>query len=69
MLPGCPPVPQLAQAGVARVSVGGALAFAAIAAVVEAANELREDGTAGYLERTTVGAQAARAAFSSPDPA
>ncbi|HEV7772995.1 MAG TPA: isocitrate lyase/phosphoenolpyruvate mutase family protein [Conexibacter sp.] len=69
MWPGCPPVSQLAEAGVARVSVGGAFAFAAIAAVVEAARELRESGTADYLERTTVGAQAARAAFSSPDAA
>jgi 2-methylisocitrate lyase-like PEP mutase family enzyme len=67
MLPGCPPVSQLAEAGVARVSVGGAFAFAAIAAVVEAARELREDGTAGYLERTTAGAQAARAAFASSE--
>jgi 2-methylisocitrate lyase-like PEP mutase family enzyme len=65
MWPGCPPVSQLAEAGVARVSVGGAFAFAALAAVVEAARELREDGTAGYLERTAGGAKAARAAFSS----
>jgi 2-methylisocitrate lyase-like PEP mutase family enzyme len=64
MWPGCPPVSQLAEAGVARVSVGGAFAFAALAAVVEAARELREDGTAGYLERTAAGARAARAAFS-----
>jgi 2-methylisocitrate lyase-like PEP mutase family enzyme len=69
MLPGCPPVSQLAEAGVARVSVGGAFAFAALAAVVDAARELRENGTAGYLEGTAVGAQAARAAFSDPDAA
>jgi 2-methylisocitrate lyase-like PEP mutase family enzyme len=66
MLPGCPPVAQLAEAGVARVSVGGAFAFAAVAAVVEAARELRDDGTAGYLERTLRGAKAARAAFAPP---
>ena len=65
MLPGSPAVPELAEAGVARVSVGGAFAFAALAAVAEAARELREDGTADYLRRTVVGAQAARAAFSS----
>ncbi len=65
MLPGCPPVSELAQAGVARVSVGGGFAFAAIGAVVEAARELREEGTAGYLARTTAGAAAARAAFRS----
>jgi 2-methylisocitrate lyase-like PEP mutase family enzyme len=56
-------VSELAVARVARVSVGGGLAFAAIEAVVEAARELRDDGTAGYLERTMAGAAAARAAF------
>ena len=64
MLPGCPPVSQLAAAGVARVSVGGAFAFAALGAVVEAARELQQDGTAGYFERMALGAAAARAAFS-----
>jgi 2-methylisocitrate lyase-like PEP mutase family enzyme len=59
-----PPVAQLAEAGVSRVSVGGAFAFAAFGALVEAARELREQGTAGYLERTALGARAARAAFS-----
>ena len=66
LLPGCPSVPELAEFGVARVSVGGAFAFAAIAAVVEAARELREEGTAGYWKQTAVGARAARAAFSPP---
>jgi len=63
MLPGCPPVRELADAGVARVSVGGAFAFAALAAAAEAARELREDGTAGYFERAAAGIAAARAAF------
>jgi len=63
MLAGCPPVRELAAAGVARVSVGGAFAFAALAAAAEAARELLEDGTAGYLERTSAGIAAARAAF------
>jgi 2-methylisocitrate lyase-like PEP mutase family enzyme len=67
MLPGCPPVSQLVEAGVARVSVGGAFAFVALAAVVKAARELREDGTAGYLEQTAEGARAARAAFAPSD--
>jgi 2-methylisocitrate lyase-like PEP mutase family enzyme len=62
-VPGAPTVAELASAGVGRVSVGGAFAFAALGAVVEAARELREQGTYGYLERTRVGAQAARAAF------
>jgi 2-methylisocitrate lyase-like PEP mutase family enzyme len=63
MLPDCPPVPELAAVGVARVSVGGAFAFAALGALVEAGRELLRDGTAGYFERTRVGGAAARAAF------
>jgi len=62
-LPGAPPVAELAAAGVARVSVGGAFAFAALGAAVEAANELRERGTYGFWERAGEGAKAARRAF------
>jgi 2-methylisocitrate lyase-like PEP mutase family enzyme len=62
-LPGVPPVAELAALGVKRVSVGGAFAFAAAGALVQAATELRERGTYGYFERTGVGAKAARAAF------
>ncbi|HEV7804291.1 MAG TPA: isocitrate lyase/phosphoenolpyruvate mutase family protein [Solirubrobacteraceae bacterium] len=62
-LPGMPSVGELATAGVARISVGGAFAFAAIGAVVEAARELREQGTYGYWQRARAGADAARAAF------
>ena len=43
--PGVPSVDELAQAGVRRVSVGGAFAFAALGAVTEAARELIEEGT------------------------
>jgi 2-methylisocitrate lyase-like PEP mutase family enzyme len=64
-LPGVPPVGELASLGVKRVSVGGAFAFAAFGAVVEAATELREQGTYGYLERAGAGGSAARAAFAS----
>jgi 2-methylisocitrate lyase-like PEP mutase family enzyme len=62
-LPGAPTVAELADSGVKRISVGGAFAFAAIGAVVEAARELREEGTYGFWERAAVGAKAARAAF------
>jgi 2-methylisocitrate lyase-like PEP mutase family enzyme len=48
--PGCPPVEALASVGVARVSVGGAFTYAALAALVDAATELREHGTYGYWE-------------------
>jgi hypothetical protein len=47
----------------ARVSVGGAFAFAALGALCEAAAELRDRGTYGYLERTASGVRAARSAF------
>jgi 2-methylisocitrate lyase-like PEP mutase family enzyme len=61
--PAGPSVAGLAAAGVSRVSVGGALAFAALDAAVEAARELREDGTYRLLERSRAGRLAARAAF------
>jgi 2-methylisocitrate lyase-like PEP mutase family enzyme len=61
--PGVPSVAELAEAGVARISVGGAFAFAAIAAVGEAARELREDGTYGFLGPARAGSKLARSAF------
>jgi 2-methylisocitrate lyase-like PEP mutase family enzyme len=64
-LPGAPPVPELASLGVARVSVGGAFAFAAFGALVEAATELRERGTYDFWERSAIGARTTRGAFSS----
>jgi 2-methylisocitrate lyase-like PEP mutase family enzyme len=62
-LPGVPPVAELGAAGVARVSVGGGFAFAAIDALGEAARELRDEGTFGYFTRTRAGAALAREAF------
>ncbi len=61
--PGGPTVAELAAVGVARISVGSALCFASLGAVVEAARELREEGTYGFFEQAAVGAQAVRAAF------
>jgi 2-methylisocitrate lyase-like PEP mutase family enzyme len=63
-LPGGPSVSELAEAGVARISVGGAFAYAALGAAVEAAKELKEQGTYGFWDRARVGGAAARAAFS-----
>jgi 2-methylisocitrate lyase-like PEP mutase family enzyme len=63
--PEAPSVAELAAVGVARISVGGSFAFAALGAVVEAARELAEQGTYGFYERASVGVQAARNAFSS----
>ena len=68
-LRGVPSVQELAALGVARVSVGGAFAFAALAGLRDAAEELRARGTYGYLERSAAGVRAARAAFRGPDPA
>jgi 2-methylisocitrate lyase-like PEP mutase family enzyme len=58
-----PPVGELAAAGVRRISVGGAFAFAAISAAADAARELLEQGTYGYLDATARGAREARSAF------
>jgi len=63
-LDGVPPVAELAAAGVSRISVGGAFAFAALGAVVSAAAELRQQGTYGFREGSAAGAAAARRAFS-----
>lgn len=65
VVPGGPTVPELADAGVARVSVGGAFAFAAVDAVVAAARELQAGGT-GYTARSRAGSAAARAALAPP---
>lgn len=62
-MPGVPPVAELAVAGVSRVSVGGAFAFAALSALVNAATELRDTGTYGFHAATAVGRDAARTAF------
>ncbi len=65
-LPGAPSVPVLASLGVARVSIGGALAYAMIGALVRAASELRDAGTYGYTDDVAAGVAAARAAFTAP---
>jgi 2-methylisocitrate lyase-like PEP mutase family enzyme len=61
---GAPTVPELAEAGASRISVGGAFAFAALGALVDAATELRDQGTYGYLTTSAIGRQAALQAFS-----
>ena len=62
-LPGGPTISELAEAGVRRVSVGSAFAFAALGALVEAATELREQGTYGFGALSAVGRAAVREAF------
>lgn len=61
--PGVPSVAELAAAGVRRISVGGAFAYAALGATAEAARELLDAGTYGYLERAGFGLKSALPAF------
>ncbi len=58
-----PAVAELAAAGVRRISVGGGFAYVALGALVEAATELRDQGTYGFWEQARPGARAARSAF------
>jgi len=60
---GAPTVAELADLGVARISVGGAFAYAALGALAEAARELRTAGTYGYLRGAGIGRQVSDTAF------
>ncbi len=61
--PGTPPLSRLAEIGVARVSVGGALAFLAYGSVATAAEGLLNEGSYGFLDGAAAGSAAARRAF------
>jgi 2-methylisocitrate lyase-like PEP mutase family enzyme len=61
--PGVASVAELAALGVKRVSVGGAFAFAAYGALVDAASELLSEGTYGFMDLSAAGARAVRTAF------
>lgn len=56
--PGGPTVPELAEVGVARISVGSAFYSVAMSALVGAAQEWKEQGTHGFWSQA-VGAMAA----------
>jgi 2-methylisocitrate lyase-like PEP mutase family enzyme len=62
-LPGVPPVAELAELGVARISVGSGFALTALGALVEAGRELLDQGSYGFWPRAGVGSAAARTAF------
>ena len=51
VVPGLPPVAELAEAGVSRVSIGSAFAYDAYGALIQAATEFRNLGTYGFLDR------------------
>ena len=61
--PGAPTVAELAGVGVARISVGGAFSYVALAAAAGAARELLDQGTYGFWEQAAVGMGEAHAAF------
>jgi 2-methylisocitrate lyase-like PEP mutase family enzyme len=65
VLPGMANVSELAEAGVSRISAGGAFAFAAYGAAVTAARELLDSGTYAFWETAGPGAHATREAFKS----
>jgi 2-methylisocitrate lyase-like PEP mutase family enzyme len=66
-LPTGPSVADLAEAGVRRVSTGGALAWAAYGALRSAAAELRDAGTSTYAERSLTATERGQV-FSSDPP-
>lgn len=47
-LPGTPPIPELARAGVSRISVGGLITWAAYGAISGALSEIFSTGTTDY---------------------
>ena len=63
LLGGGPDVAALAEAGVARISVGGTLAWVSWGAVAAAAAELLATGTQGYTDLARAGGKAARTAL------
>jgi 2-methylisocitrate lyase-like PEP mutase family enzyme len=64
VLPGAPTVGELAELGVSRISVGGAITAAAYGAAINAVTELRDQGTAGYWELAAVARPVMGDAFS-----
>lgn len=62
-LPGAPSVAELAEAGVARISVGGAFSHVAFGALAGAARELLGPGTYDFLALASAGGREIDAAF------
>ncbi len=60
---GLPSVAELAEAGVARVSIGGAFSHVALAALARAGRELLDDGTYAFMDLAAEGRDHATAAF------
>ncbi len=63
VVPGLPPVAELADAGVARISIGGGFSHVAFGAVVRAGRELLDLGTYGFMDLAADGRTQESAAF------
>ena len=63
VVPGAPNVGTLAELGVSRISVGGAVAVAAYGAAINAVVELRDQGTTGYWDLAAAARPVMNAAF------
>lgn len=63
VMPGAPAVAEMAELGVARLSVGGAFAYAAYGAMVSSARELLEAGTSTYWDVVGAERETIRGAF------
>jgi 2-methylisocitrate lyase-like PEP mutase family enzyme len=66
ILPDAPDVGELAELGVARISVGGGFAWSAMAGLIDAARELLDHGTTGWWSQVANARDVVRAAFTSP---
>ena len=64
--PNAPPVPELAELGVSRISVGGAIAAASYGFAVAAVKELRDQGTPNYWDAAAAVRGDMQAAFVKP---
>lgn len=64
-LPGVPPVAELAELGVGRISVGSGFALTALGALVTAGRELLEQGSYGFWATAGAGRDVVRTAFTS----
>lgn len=62
-LPSVPTVPELAELGVKRISVGGAFTFVAYNALLKAGHELLDQGTYTFWTEASQGTAATRQAF------
>jgi 2-methylisocitrate lyase-like PEP mutase family enzyme len=63
LMPGIAPIEELADAGVARISVGGTFSAVAFGALARAARELKEQGTYGFFELAREGRELTTKAF------